>query len=82
MFDSFEETEKVAGISAAITHNHPEGIKGAQATAVAVYMARIGYTKNSIRERIQEKYGYDLSPDVSDIRKTYGWEDSDRKSVV
>ena len=37
MFDSFEETEKVAGISAAITHNHPEGIKGAQATAVAVY---------------------------------------------
>lgn len=81
MFDSFEETEKVAGISAAITHNHPEGIKGAQATAVAVYLARIGYTKNQIRERVHDRYGYDLSQSVSDIRKTYGWEDSCQGTV-
>ncbi len=44
-FDTLEETEKAAGISAAVTHNHPEGIKGAQATAVAIFYARNGNSK-------------------------------------
>ena len=65
-FDTLEETERVAGISAAITHNHPEGIKGAQATAAAIWMARNGETKERIREYIESQYGYDL-------RKTYGY---------
>ncbi|MCQ2261471.1 MAG: ADP-ribosylglycohydrolase family protein [Bacteroidales bacterium] len=49
-FDTLEETEFWAKKSAEITHNHPEGIKGAQATAAAIYMARTGSTKEDIRE--------------------------------
>ena len=59
-FDSLEETERVAKISAEVTHNHPEGIKGAQATALAIWMARNGRTKKEIRKYIQKKFGYDL----------------------
>lgn len=81
MFDSVGETEEVAGISASITHNHPEGIKGAQATAVAVYMARMGRTKKQIREYIESRYGYDLSRNVDEIRRSYGWEDSCQGTV-
>ena len=44
-FDTLDETERVAAISAAITHNHPEGIKGAQATAAAICLARNGKTR-------------------------------------
>ena len=47
MFDTLEETERVAGLSAAITHNHPEGIKGAQSTAAAIFMARNGASKDT-----------------------------------
>ena len=47
MFDTLEETERVAKISAEITHNHPEGIKGAQATAAAIFLARTGKTKSN-----------------------------------
>ena len=54
--DTLEETERVAGISAAITHNHPEGIKGAQATAAAIFLARTGKTKNENRENIEKSY--------------------------
>ena len=50
MFDSLEETERVAGLSAAITHSHPEGIKGAQSTAAAIFMARNGKSKDEIKE--------------------------------
>jgi ADP-ribosylglycohydrolase len=50
MFDTLEETERVAEISASITHNHPEGIKGAQATAAAIFMARNGKDKEEIRD--------------------------------
>ena len=56
MFDSLEETERVAEISASITHNHPEGIKGAQATAAAIFMARNGAGKEEIRDYISKKY--------------------------
>ena len=59
-FDTLEETERVAAISAAITHNHPEGIKGAQATAAAIFLARTGKTKDEIRDYIEKTYGYDL----------------------
>lgn len=48
-FDTLDETEHVAAISAAITHNHPEGIKDAQATAAAIWMVRNGKTKEEIR---------------------------------
>jgi len=80
-FDTLEETEKVAGISASITHNHPEGIKGAQATAVCIWMARNGYSKKEIRRQIESVYGYDLSGTWEDYNRTYHWEDSCQGTV-
>lgn len=69
--DTLEETERVAKISAEITHNHPEGIKGAQATAAAIFMARTGKSKSEIKSYITEKYGYDLNRTCDEIRPTY-----------
>ena len=71
LFDSLEETENAAETSAAVTHNHPEGIKGAQATAAAIFLARNGKSKNEISEYIEEKYDYDLSRTLDEIRPTY-----------
>lgn len=70
LFDTVEETEHVAEVSASITHNHPEGIKGAKATAAAIFMARKGATKDEIKRYIQEKYGYDLDQTCEDIRNS------------
>ena len=80
-FDSLEETERVAGISAAITHNHPEGIKGAQATAAAIFLARTGKTKEEIRDYIEETYGYDLHKSWEYWHPIYDWEDSCQGTV-
>ena len=73
-FDSLEETERVAAISAAITHNHPEGIKGAQATAAAIFLARIGKSKAEIRNYIEATYGYDLHKSWEYWHPVYKWE--------
>ena len=81
MFDTLEETERVAELSASITHNHPEGVKGAQATAAAIFMARTGASKEEIRDYIQKRFGYDLSQSWADIHPTYGWEDSCQGTV-
>lgn len=80
-FDTFEETERVAAISAAITHNHPEGIKGAQATAAAIWMARNGKSKEAIREYIEKTYGYDLHKTWADWHPIYEWESSCQGTV-
>lgn len=81
MFDTLEETERVAEISASITHNHPEGIKGAQATAAAIFMARNGKTKKEIKDYITSKYGYDLNRKLDDIRPRYGFNETCQGSV-
>lgn len=81
MFDTLEETERVAEISASITHNHPEGIKGAQATAAAIFMARNGASKEMIRSYISNRFGYDLNRTIGQIRPTYQFEVSCQKSV-
>jgi ADP-ribosylglycohydrolase len=73
-FDTLEETERVAGISARITHSHPEGIKGAQSTAASIWMARKGKTKEEIRDYISAKYGYDLSKSWDYWHKNYHWD--------
>ncbi len=57
--------------SAAPTHNHPEGIKGAQATALAVFLARHGAAKEDIRKEIVERFGYDLDRTTDEIRPRY-----------
>ena len=81
MFDTLEETERVAGLSAAITHSHPEGIKGAQSTAAAIFMARNGKSKEEIRDYISKKYGYDLNRTCDEIRPVYDWDSSCQGTV-
>ena len=81
MFDTLEETERVAGLSAAITHNHPEGIKGAQSTAVAIFMARNGKSKEEIKDYISTKYGYNLNRTCDEIRAVYDWDSSCQGTV-
>lgn len=68
---SIEEALTLAKISAEVTHNHPEGIKGAQATAAAIFMVRNGRTKQEIREYVEQEIGYDLSRSLEEIRPTY-----------
>ena len=81
MFDTLEETERVAGLSAAITHSHPEGIKGAQSTAAAIFMARNGKSKEEIRNYISTKYGYNLNRTCEEIRPVYDWDSSCQGTV-
>ena len=80
-FSSLEETLKVAKKSAEVTHNHPEGIKGAQATATAIFMARTGRTKEEIRRYISENFGYDMNRTCDDIRPTYSFDGSCQGTV-
>ena len=80
-FSSLEETLKVAKKSAEVTHNHPEGIKGAQATAAAIFMARTGSTKEEIRRYISENFGYDMNRTCDDIRPTYSFDGSCQGTV-
>ena len=81
MFDTLEKTERVAGLSAAITHSHPEGIKGAQSTAAAIFMARNGKSKEEIKEYISTKYGYNLNRTCDEIRPVYDWDSSCQGTV-
>ena len=81
MFDTLAETEHVAGLSAAITHNHPEGIKGAQSTAAAIFMARNGRSKEEIRDYISTQYGYHLNRTCDEIRAVYDWDSSCQGTV-
>jgi ADP-ribosylglycohydrolase len=80
-FDSLAEVEQYAKVTAAVTHNHPEGIKGAQATAAAIYMARTGASKQDIRYYIEETYGYDLNRTVDSIRPGYSFDVTCQGSV-
>jgi ADP-ribosylglycohydrolase len=70
-----------AGKSAAITHNHPEGIKGAQAVATAVFLARQRCSKEEIRGFLSETFGYDLSARLDEIRPHYRFDVSCQGSV-
>lgn len=80
-FSSEDEVLEQARMSAEITHNHIEGIKGAEATALAVYMARNGAEKKDIRRRITALFGYDLERTVDGIRPSYAFNVSCRDTV-
>jgi len=80
-FDILSEVEKYAEISAAVTHNHPEGIKGAQATAAAIFLARKGKTKEEIKAYIENKYGYNLNRSIDEIRPNYRFNESCQETV-
>ncbi len=71
--DTLEKVERLAKWSAEITHSHPEGIRGAQAVAAAIFMARTGEDKEEIREYIEEKY-YNLNFTVDEIRPGYSFD--------
>ena len=79
-FDSLEETLEAARESAEVTHNHPEGLKGAEVTAMCVYYARVGYTKESIR-KYAEQY-YDLDFDYDKLRKSNFHDDESCQKTV
>ncbi|MGI5989718.1 MAG: ADP-ribosylglycohydrolase family protein [Lachnospiraceae bacterium] len=64
-----ENVLALSALTSEVTHNHPEGIKGAQAVALAVYLARIGTPKKEIKRTLEKRFGYDLSADPDDIRK-------------
>ena len=76
-----EEVLLEAKRSAAVTHNHPEGIKGAQATALAVFLARTDHPKAEIRDAIEDRFNYDLSRPVEQIRPGYKFDVSCQGSV-
>ena len=81
LFDTLEETRRIARLTAQVTHNHPEGIKGAEATAGAIYLARTGSSKEEIKEYIIREYGYDLSRTCGQIRPGYCHNESCQKTV-
>jgi ADP-ribosyl-[dinitrogen reductase] hydrolase len=67
-FQTLNEIRHEARLSALPTHNHPEGIKGAEAVASAIFLARTGKTKDEIREYLETKFGYRLSRYYEDVR--------------
>ncbi len=80
-FDSVEEVLREARASALPTHGHREGIAGAQAVALGVYLARTGASKEEIRAELSGRFGYDLSRRLDHIRPGYSFEVSCQKSV-
>ena len=81
MFDDLETTRKVARWTAEVTHNHPEGVRGAEATACAVFLARTGSSKEEIRDFITNDIGYDLSRTCDEIRPDYCHVESCQQTV-
>jgi ADP-ribosylglycohydrolase len=71
LFHDLETVRSMARLSAEVTHNHPEGIKGAEATAAAIFLARTGSTKQEIKTYVEENFGYDLSRSCDQIRPGY-----------
>ena len=71
LYENIASVRAAARLSAEVSHNHPEGIKGAEATASAIFLARTGKTKAEIKTYIEETFGYDLNRTCEQIRPTY-----------
>jgi ADP-ribosylglycohydrolase len=78
---SLEEALALAKVSAEVTHNHPEGIKGAQATAAAIFLARRGKSKQEIRDYVAQTFDYDLSRTLDEIRPTFTFDETCQRTV-
>ena len=78
---TLDEALELAKVSAEVTHNHPEGIKGAQATAAAIYLARKGENKWEIRDYIEKTFGYNLSRTLEEIRPTFTFDETCQRTV-
>jgi len=81
LYATLDETEHWADVSARVTHDHPEGIKGAQSTAAAIFLARTGASKDEIRAYVTKRFGYDLSRTLAQIRPTYHHVESCQETV-
>ena len=81
LYDDLETVRFMARLSAEVTHDHPEGIKGAEATAAAIFLARTGSTKSQIRAYIEEQFHYDLSRTCDEIRPGYRHVESCQETV-
>ena len=81
LYGTMEETLHAAKLTAEVTHNHPEGIKGAQAIAAGIFLARSGQDKDAILEYLTGNFGYDLTRTLDEIRPTYGFYEICQKSV-
>ena len=81
LYDTLEETRHIARLTAEVTHNHPEGIKGAEAAASAIFLARTGSSKDEIKDYIIREFGYDLSRTCDEIRPTYHHVESCQQTV-
>lgn len=79
--DNLERINELARASANVSHNHPEGIKAAQAVASAVFLARTGADKESIRNYISDTYNYNLKRTLREIGKNYRWSSHSQTSV-
>jgi ADP-ribosylglycohydrolase len=80
-FDDIDTCLEEAKRSAEVSHNHPEGIKGAQATALAVLLARRSRSKEHVRAEISVRFGYDLNRTLAEIREVYGFDVSCQGTV-
>lgn len=81
MFEDIETTRKMAALQAAVSHDHPKGIIGAEAEASAIFLARSGSSKEEIKEYIMAEFGYDLNRTVDEIRPVYKFDVSCQGSV-
>lgn len=71
LYDTIERTREVARWTSEVTHNHPEGIKGAESTAAAIFMARNGASQEEIKKYLTEEFGYNLTRTLDEIRPSY-----------
>ena len=81
LYDSLERTREVARATANVTHNHPEGIKGAEATASTIYMARNESSKEEIKEYIEREFHYNLDRTLDEIRPGYHMDETCQRTV-
>ena len=81
LYDTLEKTREAARRTAIVTHNHPEGVKGAEATASAIFLAREGSSKEEIKSYIVQEFGYDLSRTLDEIRPGYSMDATCQGSV-
>ena len=81
LYDSMKRTREVARAIANVTHNHPEGIKGAEATASAIYMARNGFSQKEIKEYIEREFHYNLDRTLDEIRPGYHMDETCQRTV-
>ena len=78
---TLDEALALAAITASVSHNHPEGVKGAQAVASCVFLAKEGKTKTEIKAYVQNTFGYNLNRKIAEIRPRYGFDVSCQGSV-